>query len=82
MVHSHWLAEHQVDQLHALLKARGFTGTRTDETRQASHLVTFEQGKARLVMHAARNASKPLWWLTMMADDVLRDASLGHPIPS
>lgn len=52
-IHPRWIPEHQIDQLHELLKARGFTGTRRDDYTRY-HIVVFQQGEQRLEVHATR----------------------------
>jgi len=47
------MPEHQIDQLHELLKARGVTSTRTDDSTR-HHVVIFQQGDQRLEVHASR----------------------------
>jgi hypothetical protein len=77
-VHPQWIAESQIDQFHALLKARGFTGTRTDETTPPRHLVTFQQGQRRLVLHTSQREYKTRAWLAMLADTFLSDYGFGE----
>jgi len=76
-VHYTWIAEDQIDQLHRLLRARGFTGTRTDETTPIKHVVTFQQGEARLVIRASQREYLTLRLLAVLADSFLSDCRFG-----
>jgi hypothetical protein len=56
-IHPYWMPEEQINQLHELLKERGFTGTRRDDyTRH--HVALFQQGELRLEVHASRAEPK------------------------
>jgi hypothetical protein len=76
-VHYTWIAEDQIDQLHQLLKARGFTGTRTDETTPTKHVVTFQQGQERLVIRASQREYLTLRLLAVLADDFMSHYRFG-----
>jgi len=71
-LHPYWMPEDQIDQLHELLKARGFTGTRHDDYTE-HHTVIFQQGELQLLVRASRAEPKTRKQLEAKADVFMDD---------
>jgi hypothetical protein len=71
-LHPVWMPENQIDQLHELLKARGFTGARHDDYTK-HHMVIFQQGELQLVVRASRAEPKTRKQLEAKADVFMDD---------